>query len=96
MKIIRDGKEYELTFSEMIQAHEEYELDCMVEDVRNQYEQGDYDVELSEEDIGTVASFALHDLSKNDGYFESYWMTVQYTLDNYINNMSVDEEEDDE
>ena len=96
MKIVRDGKEFELTFSEMIQAHEEYELDCMVEDVRNQYEQGDYDVKLSEEDISEVASFALHNLSKNDGYFESYWMTVQYTLDNYINNMSVDEEEDDE
>ena len=26
MKIYRDGKEYELTFSEMIQANEEYKL----------------------------------------------------------------------
>ena len=96
MKIIRDGKEYELTFSEMIQAHEEYELDCMVEDVRGQYEQSEHEIELSEGDIGTVASFALHNLSKNDGYYECYWMTVQYTLDNYIANMSVAEEEDDE
>lgn len=87
MKIIRDGKEYELTFSEMIQAHEEYELDCMVEDVKNVYEQGEYDVELSEDDISEVAGFALHNLSKNDSYFDAYWMSVEYTLDNYINSM---------
>lgn len=96
MKIYRDGKEYELTFSEMIQAHEEYEFDCMIEDVKNQYAQSGYDIALSEEEIGTVASFALHNLSKNDSYYESYWMTVQYTLDNYIDNLFVDEEEDDE
>lgn len=94
MKIFRNGEAFELTFSELIQAHEEYELDCMVEDVKNQYEQSEHDVELSEEDIGTVASFALHNLSKNDSYYESYWMTVQYTLDNYIDNMPVGKEED--
>jgi hypothetical protein len=94
MKIFRDGKEYELTFSEMIQAHEEYELDCMVEDVRSKYEEGEYDVELSEDDISEVASFALHNLSKNDSYFEAYWMSVEYTLDNYIDNLPVDEEEE--
>lgn len=93
MKIIRDGKEYELTFSEMIQAHEEYEFDCMVEDVKSQYDQSEYDVELSEDDINTVASFALHSLHKNDSYYESYWMTVQYTLDNYIDNVFVAKED---
>lgn len=51
MKIYRDGKEFELTFSEMIRANEEYKLDCMIADVKNQYEQGEYDVELSEEQI---------------------------------------------
>ena len=96
MKIYRDGKEFELTFSEMIQAHEEYELDCMIEDVRSKYEEGEYDVELSEDDISEVASFALHNLGKNDSYFESYWMSVEYTLGDYINNLPVDEEEDEE
>lgn len=96
MKIYRDGKEYELTFSEMIQAHEEYELDCMVEDVRSKYEEGDYDVELSEDDISEVAGFALHNLSKNDSYFEAYWMSVEYTLYNYISNLPTDEKEDEE
>lgn len=96
MKIIRDGKEYELTFSEMVQANEEYEFNCMVEDVRSQYEGGNYGVELTEDDISAVASFALHNLSKNDSYFDAYWMSVQYTLDNYIDNLPVDEEEEEE
>ena len=96
MKIIRDGKEFELTFSEMIQANEEYKLDCMIEDVKNQYEQGEYNIELSEEQIEEVAMFALGTLSKNDSYYEAYWMSVEYTLDDYIDNLPVDEEEDDE
>lgn len=96
MKIFRDGKEIELTFGEMIRAYEEYKLDCMIEDVKNQYEQGEYDIELSEEQIEEVAIQAVHNLGKNDSYFEAYWMSVQYTLDDYIDNLPFDEEEDDE
>jgi hypothetical protein len=96
MKIYRDGKEFELTFSEMIQVSDEYKLECMIEDVRGAYEQGEYDVDLSEKQIREVASCALHNLGKNDSYYEAYWMSVQYTLDDYIDNLSVDEEEDDE
>lgn len=96
MKIYRDGKEFELTFSEMISAHEEYKLDCMIEDVKSQYAQGEYDVELTEEQIEEVAMFAVNNLSKNDSYFEAYWMSVEYTLDDYIDNLPVDEEEDEE
>jgi hypothetical protein len=96
MKIYRDGKEFELTFSEMIQANEEYKLDCMIEDVKSQYAQDEYDVELTEDQIEEVAMFAISNLSKNDSYFEAYWMSVQYTLDDYIDNLPVDEEEDEE
>ena len=94
MKIIRDGKEYELTFSEMMQAHEEYELDCMIEDVRGVYEQSDCNVDLSEEQIKEIASEALRTLSKNDSYYESYWLSVEYTFDNYIDKLPVTEEDD--
>lgn len=96
MKIIRDGKEFELTFSEMIQAHEEYKLDCMIEDVKSQYEQGEYDVELTEEQFEEVAMFALRAVSRNDSYFEAYWMSVEYTLDDYIDNLPVDEEDEED
>lgn len=94
MNIIRDGKEFELTFSEMIQAHKEYEFDCMVEDVRSKYEDGDYGVELSEEQIEEIAMFAIKNVSKNDSYFDAYWMSVENTLDNYIDDLYTDEEDD--
>ena len=94
MKIFRDGKEFELTFSEMIQAHEEYEFDCMVEDVRGKYKEGEYDVELTDKQIEEIASFALRAVSRNDSYFEAYWMSVEYTLNDYISNLHIDEEED--
>lgn len=94
MKIYRDGKEFELTFSELMSAHEEYELDCMIEDVKSQYERDGYDVELTEKQIEKVASLALHNLGKNDSYFESYWMSVEYTLGDYINSLPTDAEEE--
>ena len=94
MKICRDGKEYELTFSEMIQANEEYKLDCMIEDVKEQYENNEYDVELTESQFEEIARLALRNVSKNDSYYESYWMSVEYTLDDYIDNLPVDEVEE--
>ena len=94
MKIYRDGKEYELTFSEMVQANEEYKLDCMMEDVKSVLESGTRDVELSEDQISEVATYAVHNLGKNDSYFEAYWTSVEYTLDDYIDNLPVDEEEE--
>ena len=96
MKIYRDDKEYELTFSEMVQANEEYKLDCMIEDIKEQYENGEYNVELTEEQFEEVARFALRTVSKNDSYYETYWMSVEYTLNDYIDNLPVGEEEDDE
>ena len=90
MKIIRDGKEFELTFSEMMNAHEEYEFDCMVEDVKSILDSGTRDVELSEEQIRKVAGDALHNIGKNDSYYEAYWMSVEYTIDDYIDNLQVD------
>lgn len=94
MKICRDGKEIELTFSEMIQANEEYKLDCMIEDVKSILESGARDIELSDEQIKEVAVNSVHNLGKNDSYYEAYWMSVEYTLDDYIDNLPVDEEEE--
>lgn len=92
MKIIRDGKEFELTFQEIIQAHQEYEFGCMVEDIKDAYEQGEYEVELSEKQIQEIASYALHRLNKNDNYFEAYWDSVNYTLEQYIDELDNKEE----
>lgn len=94
MTIYRGGKAFALTFSELISAHEEYELDCMIADVKSKYEDEGHDVELSDDQIREIAIDALHNLGKNDSYFESYWMSVEYTLNDYINNLPVDEEEE--
>ena len=68
----------------MHQAYEEYKLDCMIDDVRGEYEQGEYDADLSEDQLKEIAEWALHNLGKNDGYYESYWMSVEYTISQYI------------
>jgi hypothetical protein len=94
MTIYRGGKAFALTFSELISAHEEYELDCMIADVKSKYEDEGHDVKLSDDQIREIAIDALHNLGKNDSYFESYWMSVEYTLNDYINNLPVDEEEE--
>ena len=94
MKIYRDGKEYELTFSEMLNAHTEYELDCMIEDIKGLLESKIRKVELSEDQIRKVAEEAIDNLGQNDSYFDVYWMSVEYTLDDYIDSLPVDEEED--
>ena len=39
MKIIRDGKEYELTTQELFDAHTEYEHNCDVEDMHEWLDQ---------------------------------------------------------
>ena len=94
MKIFRNGEAFELTFTEIIQAHEEYEFECAIEDVKGILNSGTRNIKLSEEQINEVAGLALHNLGKNDSYYESYWMSVEYTLDDYIDNLPVDEEED--
>lgn len=94
MKIYRDGEAFELTFGEIIQAHEEYEHHCAIEDVESILESGAREVELSSDQISEVASLALRRLNKNDNYFESYWMTIEDEIDDYINNLPSNEEED--
>lgn len=87
MTIYRNGEEIELTFGEMIRAYDEYKLDCMIEDVRSILASGTRDIELSDKQVEEIASRAVHNLGKNDSYYEAYWMSVEYTLDDYIQEM---------
>lgn len=89
MKIIRNGQEFELTFSEMMQAYEEYRLDCTIEDVKGVMESEAYDVELTDEQMKEVSQQAMHNLGKNDGYSDAYWSSVEYTLSEYIDNLRI-------
>lgn len=78
MKIKRGDQEIELTFTEMMQAYEEYRLDCALEDVKGLCEQAD--IKLTDAEMSKIARDALAGLGKNDLYFEAYWDTFQYHL----------------
>lgn len=94
MKIYRDGKEYELTFIEMMNAYDEYRLDSMIEDIDGLVGSGEKGVKLSDAQIKEVAAMAIHNLGKNDSYFEAYWASVECTLDEYIKNLPAEEDND--
>ena len=72
--------EFELTFQEMYDAHSEYEFDCTMEDVRQQCE----DYELRDKDIERLTKKVLHYLSKNDCYYEAYWDSVNFAIDDFM------------
>lgn len=75
-----------------MQAHQEHEFDCAVEDVISKCEENEYDISLSDSQLKEVTKLALRNLSKNDGYYESYWLTIEYTLDEYIDDIKNKEE----
>lgn len=83
--------EFELTFSELTAAYDEYNLDGALADMKDIYEQSDVDVKFSEESLKKLTRQALHNLSKNDSYFEAYWETFNHTFDTYINECLVQE-----
>jgi len=78
MKITRGNQTFELTLTEMMQAYEEYRLDCALEDVKGLCKQAD--IKLTDAEMGDIARNALAGLDKNDLYFEAYWDTFQYHL----------------
>ena len=79
MKIIRNGVEYELTGTEVYDAHEEYEHNCLIEDIKAKAKE--MEIDLTDKDIGDIAYLAERNLGKNDGYYEYYWMSIEYALE---------------
>lgn len=87
MTIIRNVNgqevEFELTFSELIDAHNEYEFDSTYEDVLTRC----VDIpELTEKDIHRITNMAIRYLSKNDYYYEAYWDSVDNAIDDFMKN----------
>lgn len=78
-KIIRDGKEIELTYTELMDAHSAYEKKSIIEDIKSSFEDEGFPV-ISEDNIPAIADNALHNLSKCDPYFEAFWETVRQTI----------------
>lgn len=79
MKIIRNGTEIELTLAEMRQVFTELDRAYLIEDIQAKAEE--LEVELSDEELNTIADRAQSGLSHNDSYWESYWMTIEYAIE---------------
>lgn len=81
MKIYRDGKEFELTQQELRMAYEEKHMAYLKEDVESMTEDGDA---FDDSDIEIIAERFELELEHNDGYWDRYWETMEYVIENYI------------
>ena len=81
MKIIRDGKEIWLTWQEVRESYELMRHEYFKEDVVAKADE--MKKELSEEDIEEIAKIAARGIEHNDSHWESYWMTIEYAIENY-------------
>lgn len=84
MKIIRDGKEYELTDTEMYDAYREEKRAYLIEDILGKAE--DMEIEINNSYIDKIADLAERTLEHNDGWYESYWISIEYAIENTIQN----------
>ena len=80
MKINRNGKEIELTWQEIREAYELMNLEYFKEDVVGRAEE--MGKKLTEEDVNRIAVAAKRGIEHNDSYWESYWMTIKYAIEN--------------
>lgn len=84
MKIIRDGKEIELTNNEVYAAYKEYHGDCFREDVLGKIEEAEMDI--SDELLDKIIRRAEKTLDNNDSYWESYWISIEYAIEETLKN----------
>ena len=81
MKIVRDGKEFELTQEELRKAYEAKNMEYLKEDVASQLEE---DEDLDDVDLELIAERFEDALEHNNGYWDHYWGTMGYVIDEYI------------
>ncbi len=82
MKIIRNGIEYELTPAEMREAYLEKKFEYLKDDIQCKAEE--MDIELSDEQSEEIADRAEKWLGNNESLWESYWMTIEYVLEENV------------
>ena len=112
IKRIIDGveHEFELTSTEIVDAHKEFEEQCRTEDIDGRLRShlakiisDKHFTEVDSEDVyicetakdemdkftSKLCPIVEHSLSHNDSYYEAYWLTIQYNIDEHF----VDEDE---
>lgn len=78
MKAIINGVEQELSFSEVHDIYQKYKRECLIEDIKGKAE--DLGIDLTGKDIEKIATRADRTIENNDGLWESYWMSIEYVL----------------
>lgn len=79
MKIIRDGQEYELTHTEMYDAYRACKRELLIDDIKNKAIE--MEIDIANIDIDGAADRAEHAIDNNDYLWESYWMNIEYALE---------------
>ena len=79
MKIVREGKEIELTWQELFEANQEYQRDCMFADVAQKADE--MEIELNMGQIECAGRIAQKALDNNDSTSESYWMAIENAIE---------------
>lgn len=72
--------EHELTWTEMRAVYDAMRREYLKEDIENKAEE--MELELTDEEMETIIDLALDGLEKNDSYWECYWETIEYAIEN--------------
>lgn len=80
MKIYRDGQAIELTSEECRQVYEELDQEYHREDIRSHLEVMEVDLDVTDELIDRFD----HALGNNDSYWDAYWYTMDYVIEEYM------------
>lgn len=81
MKIIRDGKEFELTQEELRKAYEVKNMEYLMEDVTCKIED---EFDLDDDELAIIVERFENALEHNDMYWDCYWDTMEYVINEYI------------
>lgn len=80
MIIYRDGQTIELTREECRRIYDELDREYKAEDIRGKLEEMEVELDVTDELILDVE----HALGNNDGYWDSYWSSMEYAIEEYL------------
>lgn len=84
MVIVRNGVEYELTGMEEYEVYRKVKREYLIEDIKEKAEEMECD--LTGVDMERLADRAEKTLDNNDSMYESYWMSIEYVIEETTQN----------
>lgn len=85
MIIKRFGREIELNILELIRAYDEYRIMSALRDIKSIYQRKGNDIELTDEQLRSIAKEAVDNLSKNTKYKEACSENLNNTFNSCVN-----------